>query len=85
MLYKSWVLSMLAGSTLSCVQVEVQSIRNTGQITDYLTPSDEIEMSFGLGSLFYYTFAKDFPKYDIAVLPSGAISFPCLSSETIWL
>lgn len=82
---KSWVLTMLATGSLACVQVELQSIRNTGQITDYLTPSDEIEMSFGVGLQFYYTFAKDFYKYDIAALPSGAISFPCLSTESIWV
>jgi len=50
-----------------------------------MTPSDEIEMSFGISDLFYYTFSKDFDKSESVALPMDAISFPCLASEAIWL
>ena len=65
--------------------MEVQAIRNLDRITDYLTISDEIAISFGLADLFYYTFAKDFSMNDTVVLPPSAISFPCFYNQAFWL
>ena len=50
-----------------------------------MTPSDEIEMAFGISDLFYYTFSKDFDKSESVALPMDTISFPCLMNEAIWL
>ena len=76
---------ILASLANACVQVEVTNIRNSGVITDYMSGHDEIEMSFGISDLFYYTYANDYAKSDSVPLPSGAVSFPCFMDEAIWL
>ena len=83
--YKAAILGLLSSAAHACVQVEIESVKNTGQITDYLSSGDEIKMSFGSSYLFYYTFEMDFSRYTTAKFPSGAISFPCLSSESLWI
>jgi hypothetical protein len=82
---RGWLSAMLAATALGCVQIEIESISNSGKITDYMTSGDEIKMQFGTSPVSYYQVEKDFNKSESMALPAGAISFPCLSDDTLWI
>lgn len=48
--------------TKACVQMNLLNVYNSGQITDYVSEEDEIEMKIGVGEDFVFTLANDFRK-----------------------
>jgi hypothetical protein len=58
------ILAMLAAVnvTKACVQMNLLNVYNSGQITDYVSEEDEIEMKIGVGEDFVFTLANDFRK-----------------------
>ena len=63
----------------ACLQTELVKISNTGQITDYMTNEDEIELIFGVSDIFFYKFDQNFIKNMYFDFEPGQITFPCFT------
>jgi hypothetical protein len=85
MLINRSIMALLATATQACLQTEVTSIRNVGKITDYLTGSDEMHFMFGVSSLFYYEYEKQYKEDETVAIPSKKVYFPCFESEAMWI
>ena len=61
-------------------------IKNTGQTTDYLSGSDEINVHLGVSAFFLFTADsitfRENTNYEI---PAGSFSFPCFDGEALWV
>ena len=62
--------------------MNLEKIVNTGQITDYLTDSDEIEVRLVIGDQFVYTLSSDFVRGQNWFF-LDSLSFPCFADETM--
>lgn len=71
---------------LACLQAELIMIHNTGNITDYATKTDEIEIYFGVGNIFVYESNQvTFTVNQAYTFQSGALTFPCFEDEPLWV
>ena len=89
-----WSTSVLASALLlfapkevdACKQMDLRKIANTnGEITDYQTNSDELEVWFNIGKVVRYTWESKMNGYTQYFMDPGVISLPCYGTEVFWM
>lgn len=79
-----WASFMLSVAE-ACVQVTLNSIRNTGVITDYETNEDELSVWMGVGSDILYTWKSTMTANQERKFAPGLVTIPCFYDEVFYI